>query len=379
MTVVEHVALSIITDGKEYNKEATTIKIIPSEEYSRSWDIKYRGGGKGIIWRIRYSHEWQGIPIYCIEAIITPRVLSSGIPDYFIVANQHDIKTALSKFNVEAKKISDKLETLSSYKINRVDYCINFSLKELGIDCPTKDLMALFKRSNIPHHFKERMRYDETSHRWVTDRTSFYLMSKSVVVNCYMKGEEMKRKKQLYLKPSDIPDDIIRFEIQCKYSKIFSMKKGRMLTNAEAMDVLLSDDFSSEVLTSYYNRVVMGGDYYSLVDAVRKIQSHSFSTKKEERLIGVLKHIAVCRGIAKAKDKLHGNGIIIFSQALRELVDLGINPVTLPREWGIKRIPNLLDVVNDMSQSRDTREHVQHKNCNISNDHDAENSVLYVS
>jgi len=377
-TVVEHVALSIIDDAKRYRNETDKIKIISSKKYPHSWDIKYHGGKKGIIWRIRYSHEWHGFPIFCIEAIINPRVLSSGIPDYFTVANQKDIRPALSKFDIEARKISDKLGTLSSYKLNRVDYCINFSMKELGVNCTIEYMMALIKRGNVPHHFKERMEYDKISHRWVSDKTSFYLIGKSVVVNCYLKGEQMKNIKQRYLNISDIPDDIIRFEIQCKYNKIFNIKKGRSLSNADVVDILLSDELSREVIKNYYERIIMGGDYYSLVEAIKKIESHHFSEKKEKRLIEVLKEIAVCRGIAKTKAKLNNDGVIIFSRTIRELVDLGINPVTIPREWGIKRIPNLLDATNDIFQSGYTSEQASHRNHNIIKDYDMEKAVLFV-
>ena len=33
-----------------------------------------------------------------------------------------------------------------------------------------------------------------------------------------------------------------------------------------------------------------------------------------------------------------------FNRSLRELSEIGINPVTIPREWGIKHIPNLMRV-----------------------------------
>jgi len=372
ITVVEHEAFTIIADFKKYNTMTGEILIIKDKEYPSNYAIEYRGG-RGIRWRIKYSHEWHGIPIYCIEARLNPKVLSSGVPDYFNVANYQEIKVALDKFDTEAKKISDKLETLSSYKINRIDYCINFDIKELGIDCTVEEMTALLKRGNIPHHFKEWMKYDKKSHRMVSDIAAFYLISKSVVLNCYQKGEQLQRE---YPQTPKIPNDIIRFEIQCKYNKIFNMKKGRLLSNAETMNFLLSDEHSRDVITSYYNRIILGGDYYSLADAARKIQSYSFSTKKEERLIGVLKYIAVCRGIAKAKDKLHGDGIIVFSQALRELVELGINPVTIPREWGIKQTKNLLDSVNDVSQSRDTDNHMKLKNSNIMEYYNSDNIAL---
>jgi len=139
---MEFEAFSIISDFKKYNDKTGEIVIITDKKYLNSYEIEYRGG-KGIRWRIRYSHEWQNIPIYCVEAIINPKVLSSGFPDYFNVASYQEIKVALDIFDVEAQKISNKLETLSSYKVKRIDYCVNFSIRELGINCTVEEIMAL--------------------------------------------------------------------------------------------------------------------------------------------------------------------------------------------------------------------------------------------
>ena len=37
----------------------------------------------------------------------------------------------------------------------------------------------------------------------------------------------------------------------------------------------------------------------------------------------------------------------VFKKTLKELSDLGINPVTIPREWGIRHVPNLLRIYFD--------------------------------
>ena len=54
-------------------------------------------------------------------------------------------------------------------------------------------------------------------------------------------------------------------------------------------------------------------------------------------------------GIAKAKSKLHGPDLDDFKKSLKDLDSLLINPVTIPRRWGIKHIPNLLRVYQEMN------------------------------
>ena len=193
-TVTSSKAFAIIAQVKKYRDRTGEIFIKTDDDLDKSYrklnaefEIKYYGA-KGITWRIRPSHEIDGCQIYCIEAKITPRILASGRPDYFTAANQADIKFALEKFAPEPSKISSLLSELT-FKLNRIDFCIDFDIGKLGYTCTVDEMFKLIKCANIPHHFTERADYNETSHRMETDKTTFYLVSRSVVVNCYMKDQ----------------------------------------------------------------------------------------------------------------------------------------------------------------------------------------------
>ena len=54
-----------------------------------------------------------------------------------------------------------------------------------------------------------------------------------------------------------------------------------------------------------------------------------------------------CHGIARAKSKLYGPDLDDFNRSLKDLDDLLINPVTIPRRWNIRHIPNLLRAYDD--------------------------------
>ena len=68
----------------------------------------------------------------------------------------------------------------------------------------------------------------------------------------------------------------------------------------------------------------------------------------EERLIYALEQVKECHGIAKAKEKLRGQDLTDFKRSLRDLDDILVNPVTIPRRWGIEYIPNLLSAYFDV-------------------------------
>lgn len=77
------------------------------------------------------------------------------------------------------------------------------------------------------------------------------------------------------------------------------------------------------------------------------------STKHEleKHLIDALELGSHCRSLAKAKTAYQGEEPSAFKRTLKDLTCLNNNPVTIPREWGIKHIPNLLyayfDKVNE--------------------------------
>ena len=68
----------------------------------------------------------------------------------------------------------------------------------------------------------------------------------------------------------------------------------------------------------------------------------NFNSQKEQRLISAVKDVSQCRSLAKAKASCQDKELIAFKNTLKELAVLNINPVTIPREWNIKHIPNFL-------------------------------------
>ncbi len=59
-------------------------------------------------------------------------------------------------------------------------------------------------------------------------------------------------------------------------------------------------------------------------------------------MINALKDVSRCRSLVKAKESCPIEKIATFTRALNQLETLNINPVTIPREWHIEYIPNLL-------------------------------------
>lgn len=106
---------------------------------------------------------------------------------------------------------------------------------------------------------------------------------------------------------------------------------------------MLSDERAQYIIKKYYKSTIMLGNYYTLKEAKKRIQSSCCSKKKKEYLIDVLTTIAKSRGVMKAKEKLSKKEKTKFNKALKELQKIGINPVVLPKRSKINCIPNLLE------------------------------------
>lgn len=130
-----------------------------------------------------------------VEATINPKILS-GIIDYLTAATYNDIDLAAANFNEISQEISPLLHSFFDYHITRIDYCVNISLDEFILECDPMQIMNLIKKSNIPHHYEEWMKYDNISHRMKSRPESFYLKSNSVTINYYSKYLQLLNKSQ---------------------------------------------------------------------------------------------------------------------------------------------------------------------------------------
>ena len=81
----------------------------------------------------------------------------------------------------------------------------------------------------------------------------------------------------------------------------------------------------------------------AIQSAISLIKSENFNAQKENRLIKALYSVDRWHGVAKAKEQYKDYDLAAFKQTLKELSNLGINPVTIPQKWGVKRIWNLLE------------------------------------
>jgi len=146
------------------------------------------------------------------------------------------------------------------------------------------------------------------------------------------------------------------------YSKVYSLHREIPKTKSNKQynetKILLSYEKCIDEITQYYEKTIGYGDWYILKDAIKKIKQFNFNRQKEQRLIEALKQVKHSRSVSKAKELCPINELSTFKRTLNELMSMGINPVTIPNEWGINHIPNLLTTyfykVSDEIQENET-------------------------
>jgi hypothetical protein len=344
-----------ITDGRKYSEYTGKLSL----------HIKYNGVDRGIKWVIKRNSQQLDFKSYLIEATLNPKILA-GISDYITAATYDDMEPAINKFDTISQEISPLLGVFNRYIIKRIDYCINFSVDELAPGCTPKQIMTLIRRADVPPHYKEWDEYNNVAHRTKSSPNSFYLMTPFVTINCYdkyAKLQERTRQNEEQGYPPipqttlDAAQGIIRFEVQCKYHKMYdlSRKKAPGNCNVNKYEDLLAHYTCTDIISDYFNKVVGKGDWHTLHDAIRIIESQHFNKQKEKRLIDALRLVNYCRSIAKAKNAFKDDELKNFKKTLKDLSSLNINPVTIPKWWGIKHIPNLLYAYSDKSQEETSR------------------------
>ena len=314
---------------------------------------------RGIRWRLILNNQNMTFTNYIVEVTINPKILSKN-NDYITAADCGDLFKAAVDFNNISGKISPLLVPFEKYYLKRVDYCVNFSVNELAPGCTIEQIIILIKRGDIPSNYKEYTEYDDKSHRKKSSPDSFYLESKSITINCYRKSKELqdRREKGSTIITQEIineAEDIIRFEVQCKYHKVYSLLKS--VNESTSFFNKYSDLLGYKAcllpINCYYKVTIGAGDWYSLSEAQKIIEKCGFNKQKAERLLNVLREVSQCRSLAEAKAKHQDSDLAAFKRTVKDLADIGINPVTIPREWSIKHIPNLLHTFLDMDHARE--------------------------
>ena len=276
---------------------------------------------------VRYRYKFMQITI-----ILNPVKLIAK--NKLEIMKQEHIEEVKKIFVEEVRRIHTSLPRLEHWIVNRIDYAVNINTPYV------EEYIKLFQRADKPISFKEL--YCSKSKKRKQLEGSFYLFNYSVSINFYNKEHE--RLSQNFNK--DGAKDLLRLEIQCKKPKTNTIKFKNGFESRH-LEHYLSNKISYQQLEYYYNKTIGSGDYYKLSEAIRIVQDSNYTSKTKEKLIDVLRVINKHRSIWKAREKSEYNKVC-FNRYLKQIRELGVNPVTIPGSWKVNKLKNIFYEIKPM-------------------------------
>ncbi|EQB3102277.1 hypothetical protein ACYIU4_003689 [Clostridium botulinum] len=295
-------------------------------------------GFNQIVLRKIYTKPKYKRPYIQIEILFNPKKLISN--NNIKITKDKDIVTIANKFNEIIKTLDTDLPDFYYWILKRIDYATYIKTQYV------KEYIMLFQKADKPSkYFKEL--YDIKSKRRKQKKGSFYLNSKSVGINFYDKEKERKNNKEKYnVSDQDIfnSKNILRIKVQLNKSKTDYLKYKYKFETKELHNYLTLEE-SREQILYYYKKCIKQGDYYNLDKAKQLVDSNAdLTTRTKNNLKSILDLINKCRSIYKAREKFIGTKET-FNNHLKQLDKLGINPVTIPARWDIKKLDNPINEI----------------------------------
>ena len=258
----------------------------------------------------------------------------NGMIYYFV-----DFIQLLKKPNVNSMDSESIQERLSSYSrdvfvlsrplvLKRIDLRLDVQVEDKN---QRKDFLKLYSKSLNSFRSLEAQIYGGENVQ------SIYLMSKakskssSITVNIYDKEQERENKG---IEPKDYEEGVIRFEVQIRNKHLnYKFAKNNIPKDAEQY---IKDDIHAEYFRKYILPITHTGDYYEKKNAFKILDSSGLK-KTERRKIKEFLDFILINDLSKAKETYSR---YLYGTYINKLMELRINPVLIPEEYGISFIKN---------------------------------------
>lgn len=253
-----------------------------------------------------------------------------------------------------------------NWKVNRIDYCIDVKTDHV------EDYIHLMQKGDIPHH--QKLPYNPVNKRREHKKGSVYLIARardkrshrtgSMTVNFYDKYLQKLNEQAVTMTVTDAEVEqarnILRLEIQCFLPKINSLKNSYSLADTR-LEQYLSDYICCNVIEDMLFKIARKGAYLRMSEALQIIDVSSCQARTKIKLKALIKAVArQYQSVAKVRDMFISDGTVrdreAFSDLLRKLDKLDVNPVTIPDKKAItglrlkEGLPNLYDLFFDAVQ-----------------------------
>ena len=261
----------------------------------------------------------------------------------FVLQSENDISKIADEYNKMVGKLSKLIPDFSKGMVSDIEYKIAFDLNELGYDKVTDELCDLVQRIFPDSPYSDRMYWSLSG---INESVSVIYFR-----DCCKNKPVPTKETQKY------STNVISFSVNTSKSDVidlvFSDKfKPEINKNAYLLTMkgLFSEKKIKDFIRKYFESTIMRGNYFKLALAVEAVQNCDLSQEKKNDMVSALKYISDSGDIDKARlyiVRKHLGGLD-YDGALKNLVSIGVNPITIDEKCDIEFIPGLLETCESL-------------------------------
>ena len=275
--------------------------------------------------------------VYYCKAVVNLEKLIQGQPTMQAHTITEDTKNQIEeKFKTCIASVLPYRTNIDNWKLTRIDFAIDIKTPFV------KEYIKLLQRGDRP---RQTTIDNNTQHKSSLTKThyanSVRYTNGSITLNIYDKQEERKIKgyPQEILKEAK---NTLRVELQCKERKLLSLKKTKNISKINLSSFLFKENEVKTLILKYIKQIAGTDDYYNYNLFVAKIKISELKGSKE-KLFEVAREINTNKSVWKARAK---GKIKNFATYKSLFYKIGLNPVYIPRDWGIEKLPSLFTLIN---------------------------------
>lgn len=245
------------------------------------------------------------------------------------------------------------LASLDYWNCRRVDYTINLHFERIA----DKNLFLEMTKKTSRHVRKRpkkiwRLKINEQSTAEGNDSVKVLFYDKRKQIEETYTNMPIRQQRELM----HAAKHIVRFEVQCKKGRVLTLQRKYHFPNRNILHYL-NEEIAHALLLDEYIKSVSRGNFYSLYWAKKEIFASNFSEQKKQRLVYLLQLIAQARHVSIAKEqfiagkRIKRTNVIVkgseatFRQYLRDLEDINVNPMLIPKE---RKVTFLLNPIGQL-------------------------------
>ena len=300
---------------------------------------------------LRRDDDLTGCPMFFAILEIEPLVMLLGARtvDLFF-ADSYNVSLLQERFlSVMQTYFSDScFSYLDFWNCRRIDYTFNFFFDRIE-----DKLLFLNMTKKTSRHVRRQPKrifalkiYDQSTAEG-NNSVKILFYDKSRQIEETYKHLPISQQRELML----AAENIVRFEVQCKKGRVLSLQRKYRFPNRNILH-FLNENIAQEILLDEYTKSVGRGNFFSLYWAKKEIDKSNFSASKKIHLVQLLQLIAQARHVSIAREqfikgtRIKRTNITVkgsdstFRHYLRDLADLGINPMLIPKERKVTHLTN---------------------------------------